>query len=90
MALPNTEYMPPSYRIALICKNCSLYKPVKSNLYGRYQGICKLETMSNPDATPRPTHGTCTCDAHIMKDQNRHFKKIQNDYNAAPPDQYTI
>ena len=90
MSLPNTEYMPPGYRIALICKNCVYYKPTKENVDGRFYGICRLELQATPTATPRPTHGTCTCDAHTIKLIGRNFHRLHNDYNAALPDQYAV
>jgi hypothetical protein len=90
MSLPNIDYMPPGYRIALVCKNCIYYKPGNNGNRGRFYGTCNLELLSNPTATPRPTHGTCTCDAHTIKSIGRNFHRLHDDYNAALPDQYAV
>jgi hypothetical protein len=86
MSLPNTEFTPPNYKVARICKNCFYYSPTGSGIRGRYIGICKLQTVADPEAHPRPSHGTCVCDAHVFK---RHYKtiyKLHHDFNAAIPD----
>lgn len=90
MSLPDTEYLPPNYRIALICKNCVYYKRRNNESGQTSHGWCHLESLSNPTAKPRPTHMTCTCDAHTIKGIGRNFHRLHDDYNAALPDQYAV
>jgi hypothetical protein len=90
MSLPNTDFTPPNYRVARICKNCTYYSPTGSGIRGRYVGICKLQKVADPTATVRPSHGTCTCDAHIFKHHNKTINRLHNDYNAAIPDDREI
>lgn len=86
MLLPNTEFTPPGYRIERVCKNCHYYTPRGSGVRGRFFGECRLEQLSNPEAKPRPTHGTCTCDAHTIKTIGRNFHRIHDAYNAPWPE----
>lgn len=89
MSLPNTDFTPPNYRIAKICRNCFYYSAAGTGERGRLKGTCRLPKVADPTAPARPTHGTCSCDAHIFKNKN-HVNKINHDYNTPLPDDREI